>query len=148
MARAFQRDQGLLNQRLAVLARLEDHEAADHQKGRQNRGILSQLGAVLVGVITGSGELAQIAAMLDAMGIPHSPADTGQLFQSPVGMDVYSYLQVLLFPQGIASIRPDQISQGDQVGVTGIVINALAAPRPPAGGGRLLGVVARLLGRR
>ncbi len=37
--------------------------------------------------------------MLDALGIPHSPAETRQLFQSAVGMDVYSYLQVILFPQ-------------------------------------------------
>jgi ATP-dependent exoDNAse (exonuclease V) beta subunit len=37
--------------------------------------------------------------MLDALGIPHSPAETRQLFQSSVGMDVYSYLQVILFPQ-------------------------------------------------
>jgi DNA helicase-2/ATP-dependent DNA helicase PcrA len=40
-----------------------------------------------------------VAVMLDAMGIPHSPVDTGQLFQSAVGLDVYSYLQVLLFPR-------------------------------------------------
>ncbi|HJR80965.1 MAG TPA: UvrD-helicase domain-containing protein [Anaerolineales bacterium] len=40
-----------------------------------------------------------VAVMLDAMGIPHSPAETRQLFQSAVGMDVYSYLQVILFPQ-------------------------------------------------
>jgi DNA helicase-2/ATP-dependent DNA helicase PcrA len=40
-----------------------------------------------------------VAAVLDALGIPHTPADTGQLFQSAVGMDVYSYLQVLLFPK-------------------------------------------------
>ncbi|HET6821166.1 MAG TPA: ATP-dependent helicase, partial [Anaerolineales bacterium] len=40
-----------------------------------------------------------VAVMLDALGIPHSPAETGQLFRSSVGMDVYSYLQVILFPQ-------------------------------------------------
>jgi DNA helicase-2/ATP-dependent DNA helicase PcrA len=40
-----------------------------------------------------------VAVMLDAMGIPHSPVTTQQLFQSPVGMDVYSYLQVILFPE-------------------------------------------------
>ena len=39
-----------------------------------------------------------VAVMLDAMGIPHSPVATQQLFQSPVGMDIYSYLQVILFP--------------------------------------------------
>jgi ATP-dependent exoDNAse (exonuclease V) beta subunit len=37
--------------------------------------------------------------MLDAMGIPHSPVATGQLFQTGVGMDVYSYLQAILFPK-------------------------------------------------
>jgi superfamily I DNA/RNA helicase/very-short-patch-repair endonuclease len=40
-----------------------------------------------------------LALMLDAFGIPHTPVATGQLFKSSVGMDVYSYLQVLLFPQ-------------------------------------------------
>jgi ATP-dependent DNA helicase UvrD/PcrA len=40
-----------------------------------------------------------VAVMLDALGIPHSPVATQQLFQSPVGMDVYSYLQVILFPE-------------------------------------------------
>ena len=40
-----------------------------------------------------------VAAVLDALGIPHSPADSGLLFQSAVGMDLYSYLQVLLFPK-------------------------------------------------
>jgi len=40
-----------------------------------------------------------VAVMLDAMGIPHSPVASQQLFQSPVGMDVYSYLQVILFPE-------------------------------------------------
>ncbi len=40
-----------------------------------------------------------IAVMLDALGIPHSPAETGQLFRSAVGQDVYSYLQVMLFPK-------------------------------------------------
>ncbi len=40
-----------------------------------------------------------VAVMLDAMGIPHTPVSTGQLFQSAVGMDIYSYLQVILFPR-------------------------------------------------
>ena len=39
-----------------------------------------------------------VALMLDALGIPHSPVATQPLFQSSVGMDVYSYLQVMLFP--------------------------------------------------
>ena len=40
-----------------------------------------------------------VAVMLDAMGIPHSPVATQSLFQTAVGMDVYSYLQVILFPK-------------------------------------------------
>jgi predicted ester cyclase len=40
-----------------------------------------------------------VALMLDTLKIPHSPVAAGQLFQSMVGMDVYSYLQVALFPQ-------------------------------------------------
>jgi DNA helicase-2/ATP-dependent DNA helicase PcrA len=40
-----------------------------------------------------------VAVMLDALGIPHSPVDTGSLFQSAVGIDVQSYLQVILFPK-------------------------------------------------
>lgn len=39
-----------------------------------------------------------LALMLDASGIPHTPVATGQLFRSMVGQDVYSYLQVILFP--------------------------------------------------
>ena len=40
-----------------------------------------------------------VAVMLDSLGIPHSPVATWPLFQSPVGMDIYSYLQVILFPE-------------------------------------------------
>lgn len=40
-----------------------------------------------------------VAVMLDALGIPHSPAETQQLFRSAAGMDMYSYLQVILFPR-------------------------------------------------
>jgi DNA helicase II / ATP-dependent DNA helicase PcrA len=39
-----------------------------------------------------------VAVMLEALGIPHSPVEIGQLFQTAVGMDVYAYLQVILFP--------------------------------------------------
>src|SRR6185436_19756627 len=39
-----------------------------------------------------------VALVLDALGIHHSLVATQPLFQSPVGMDVYSYLQVVLFP--------------------------------------------------
>ena len=40
-----------------------------------------------------------VAVMLDALGIPHTPVATQSLFQSAVGIDLYSYLQVILFPK-------------------------------------------------
>jgi DNA helicase-2/ATP-dependent DNA helicase PcrA len=40
-----------------------------------------------------------VAVMLDALGIPHSPVATRQIFQTAVGMDIYAYLQVILFPR-------------------------------------------------
>jgi predicted Zn-dependent protease len=46
----------------SVLGHEVGHVTADHGAERQNRGLLSQLGALLVGVVTGSGDLAQIAA--------------------------------------------------------------------------------------
>ena len=55
---------GLMNDE-AELASVLGHEAghvtARHSQERQRTGILSQLGAILVGVVTGSGQLAQIA---------------------------------------------------------------------------------------
>lgn len=48
----------------SVLGHEVGHIAADHSKGRQNRGILSQLGALAVGLVTGSGELAQLAGQV------------------------------------------------------------------------------------
>jgi predicted Zn-dependent protease len=58
---------GLMNDEAelaSVLGHEVGHVAADHSKGRQNRGILSQIGAVLVGIATGSGELAQLASQV------------------------------------------------------------------------------------
>jgi len=56
---------GLMNDE-AELASVLGHEAghitARHSSERQRTGLLSQLGAVLVGVVTGSGQLAQVAA--------------------------------------------------------------------------------------
>ena len=48
----------------SVLGHEVGHIAADHSKGRQNRGILSQVGALAVGVLTGSGQLAQLAGQI------------------------------------------------------------------------------------
>jgi predicted Zn-dependent protease len=47
-----------------VLGHEVGHIAADHAAGRQTRGLLSQLGALIVGVVTGSGQLTQIAGMI------------------------------------------------------------------------------------
>ena len=46
----------------SVLGHEAGHIAARHSQQRQRTGLLSQLGALLVGVVTGSGQLAQIAA--------------------------------------------------------------------------------------
>jgi predicted Zn-dependent protease len=48
----------------SVLGHEIGHITADHSAERQNRGLLSQLGAVLVGVVTGSGELANLAGQV------------------------------------------------------------------------------------
>ena len=58
---------GLMNDEAelaSVLGHEVGHITADHSAARQNRGILSQLGAVLVGVVTGSGDLAQLAGQV------------------------------------------------------------------------------------
>ena len=58
---------GLMNDE-AELASVIGHEAghitARHNSERQRTGLLSQLGAVLVGVVTGSGQLAQLAGQV------------------------------------------------------------------------------------
>nr|MDQ4088397.1 M48 family metalloprotease [Pseudomonadota bacterium] len=58
---------GLMNSEAelaSVLGHEVGHVTADHSAERQNRGLLSQLGALLVGVVTGSGELAQVAGQV------------------------------------------------------------------------------------
>src|SRR5688572_7085724 len=46
----------------SVLGHEAGHITARHSSERQRTGLLSQLGALLVGVVTGSGQLAQVAA--------------------------------------------------------------------------------------
>lgn len=56
---------GLINDEAelaSVLGHEAGHIAARHSSERQRTGLLSQLGALLVGAVTGSGQLAQIAA--------------------------------------------------------------------------------------
>jgi DNA helicase-2/ATP-dependent DNA helicase PcrA len=50
-----------------------------------------------------------IAVMLDAMGVPHSRVSGQHLFQSMVGIDVYSYLQILLSPKEARAIHFERI---------------------------------------
>ena len=55
---------GLMNDEAelaSVLGHEAGHIAARHSSERQRTGLLSQLGALLVGVVTGSGQLAQLA---------------------------------------------------------------------------------------
>ena len=47
-----------------VLGHEAGHIAADHSAGRQNRSLWAQLGALVLGAVTGSGELAQLAGGL------------------------------------------------------------------------------------
>lgn len=58
---------GLMNNEAelaSVLGHEIGHVTADHGAERQNRGLLSQLGALAVGVVTGSGNLAQAAGQI------------------------------------------------------------------------------------
>ncbi|HWT13789.1 MAG TPA: M48 family metalloprotease [Allosphingosinicella sp.] len=48
----------------SVLGHEVGHITADHSAARQNRSLLSQLGALIVGAVTGSGELAQLAGQV------------------------------------------------------------------------------------
>jgi DNA helicase-2/ATP-dependent DNA helicase PcrA len=50
-----------------------------------------------------------IGVMLDTMNIPHAPLSGQHLFQSTVGMDIYSYLKIILFPQEATASDFDQI---------------------------------------
>ena len=50
-----------------------------------------------------------IAVILDTMGIPHSPVSGQQLFHSMVGIDIFSYLQVTLYPEEATASDFDRI---------------------------------------
>jgi DNA helicase II / ATP-dependent DNA helicase PcrA len=78
-----------------------------------------------------------VALMLEALGIPHSPAATGQLFQTPVGLDVYSYLQVILFPNEAKASdferilkRPNKFFTNQLIGQAKDWISFLCLPLP------------------
>jgi ATP-dependent DNA helicase UvrD/PcrA len=50
-----------------------------------------------------------IGVILDTMSIPHPPLSGQHLFQTAVGMDVYSYLKIVLFPQEATAPEFEQI---------------------------------------
>jgi superfamily I DNA/RNA helicase len=50
-----------------------------------------------------------IGVILDTMNIPHTPLSGQHLFQTAVGIDVYSYLKIMLFPQEAHAADFDQI---------------------------------------
>jgi DNA helicase-2/ATP-dependent DNA helicase PcrA len=50
-----------------------------------------------------------IGVMLDTMNVPHTPLSGEHLFQTAVGMDIYSHLKILLFPQEATAADFDQI---------------------------------------
>src|SRR5215207_479283 len=80
-----------------------------------------------------------IALMLDALNIPHSPVATGQLFQTPVGQDVYSYLQVMLFPNEARAPhferilkRPNKFFTNQLIGQAKDWVSFLGLPQLPS----------------
>ena len=50
-----------------------------------------------------------IGVILDTMNIPHTPLSGQHLFQTAVGIDVYSYLKIMLFPQEANAADFEQI---------------------------------------
>ena len=77
-----------------VLGHEVGHITADHGAERQNRGLLSQLGALVVGVVTGSGQLAQLAGTVSqGLFLQYSRSqefeadELGIRFMTPAGYD-------------------------------------------------------------
>jgi ATP-dependent DNA helicase UvrD/PcrA len=50
-----------------------------------------------------------VGVILDAMNIPHTPLSGQHLFQTAVGIDIYSYLKIILSPQEATASDFDQI---------------------------------------
>ncbi|MGB3721562.1 MAG: M48 family metalloprotease [Pacificimonas sp.] len=78
------------------------HVAADHGKRRQNAGLLSGLGALAVGILTGSGELAQAASQLGQVATlsysrnqEYQSDDLGIRYMTAAGYDPYESADVL-----------------------------------------------------
>ena len=78
------------------------HVAADHSKRRQNAGLLSGLGALAVGILTGSGQLAQAAGQLGQVATlkysrsqEYQSDDLGIRYMTSAGYDPYQSAEVL-----------------------------------------------------
>ena len=110
----------------SVLGHEVGHIAADHSKGRQNRGILSQLGAVAVGVLTGSGELAQVAGQIgQGLFLSYSreqefEADTlGMRYMAAAGYDANAAASLLASLGAWSTLEPRLAGRNDERAVPG-----------------------------
>ena len=104
----------------SVLGHEIGHIAADHSRGRQNRGILTQLGALAVGILTGSGDLAQLAGTVgQGLFLSYSrdqeyEADAlGIRYMSAAGYDANASAS-LLASLGAAETLDNRIAGNDQ----------------------------------
>lgn len=104
----------------SVLGHEIGHIAADHSRGRQNRGILTQLGALAVGILTGSGDLAQVAGTVgQGLFLSYSrdqeyEADAlGIRYMSAAGYDANASAS-LLASLGAAEALDNRIAGNDQ----------------------------------
>lgn len=86
----------------SVLGHEVGHVVADHSERRQNRTLLSGLGALIVGVVTGSGELAQLAGQTAQLytlqysrGQEHEADDLGIRYLTEAGYDPYAAADLL-----------------------------------------------------
>lgn len=78
----------------AVLGHEVAHVTADHSRSRQNRGLLTQLGGLVAGVVTGSGTAAQVAGQIGqglflgySRGQEHEADDIGIRYAAQAGFN-------------------------------------------------------------
>ncbi|MGF1550457.1 MAG: M48 family metalloprotease [Sphingomonadaceae bacterium] len=78
----------------SVLGHEIGHITEDHSKERQDRGLLGQLGVLVTGILTGSGDLAQIAGLVSqglfaqySQGQEYEADEVGISFMSRAGYD-------------------------------------------------------------
>lgn len=137
----------------SVLGHEVGHIAARHSQQRQTRGILSQLGSILVGAVTGSGELGQLAGQVGqgfllsySRGQEYQADALGIRYMAAAGYDPAA-LGSLLASLGEATALDDRVNGRDARGVPSWArthplsadrvkrANALIATTPRVGGG-------------